>query len=203
MKRGKFKRTPEIIQKHRESMLKRYAEPKVRRELSEIMKRYYQDHPHSRKGKKHSPETKQKMRLAMFHRLEKLKKEGKPHFLKGRKIPEEQKRKMRLAKLGMYDGPKNPAWKGGRKKCGGYIFIWSPHHPFAGKSRYIKENRLIVEKHICRFLKPEEACHHINGIKDDNRPENLMAFKSDSLHQLFEHGHPTDSSDIIFDGRKL
>ncbi|GAH51578.1 unnamed protein product, partial [marine sediment metagenome] len=158
MKRGKFKRTPEIIQKHRESMLKRYAEPKTRQELSEIMERYYQNHPHPRKGKKHSPKTREKIRQAHLQFNKNLREKGKPHPLKGFKHTEETKINMRLSKERIFIGPKNPAWKGGRKKSGDYIFIWSPHHPYAGKSRYVKENRLIVEKHICRFLKPEEAC---------------------------------------------
>lgn len=156
-----------------------------------------------REGKHHSFEAKEKIREAQIKYNQKLKKEGKQHHQKGRKMSEEAKRKMSESKKGMYDGPKNPAWRGGRKKSDGYVFIWSPHHPYAGKSGYVKENRLVVEKHICRFLKPEEACHHINKIKNDNRPENLMAFKSDRLHQLFANGHNIKSSDIIFDGRKI
>lgn len=189
--RNTYKRTSEIKEKMRQTSLKYYQKM---RSLNQ---------PFPRKGMHHSPETKEKIREVQIQYNQRLEKEGKQHPQKGRKMSEDAKRKMSESKKGMYDGPKNPAWKGGRKKCGGYIFIWSPYHPYAGKSRYVKENRLVVEKHIGRFLKPEEACHHINGIKDDNRPENLMAFKSDSLHQLFEHGHFTNPSDIIFDGRKL
>ncbi len=191
MKSGSYQRTSDIKQKMRQANL-RYYQKLI---IEEILD--------PRSGRKNSPAAREKMRQARIRFHEKLKKEGKPHPLKGFKHTEETKRNMRLAKQGKHIGSKNPAWKGGRKKSSGYIFIWSPYHPYANTANYVKENRLVVEKHIGRFLKPEESCHHRNGIKDDNRPENLMAFKSDRAHQLFENGKLINSSDIIFDGRNL
>lgn len=66
-------------------------------------------------------------------------------------------------------------WKGGRIKDGkGYIRINTPEHPNAtGTGKYVPEHRLVMEKHLGRYLTKEENVHHKNGIRDDNRLENL------------------------------
>ena len=50
---------------------------------------------------------------------------------------------------------------------------------------------------------PKERVHHLNKIRDDNRPENLMAFINESIHDRFEKGGVINSVENIFDGRKL
>lgn len=65
-------------------------------------------------------------------------------------------------------------WKGGRiRHCTGYILIWKPDHPYAQSGKYVAEHRLVMEKILGRYLEPLELVHHKNGIRDDNRSENL------------------------------
>lgn len=65
-------------------------------------------------------------------------------------------------------------WKGGRKRTkSGYIYIYKPEHKYATNDGYVMEHRLVIEQKTGRMVLPHEDVNHINGIKDDNRPENL------------------------------
>jgi len=58
--------------------------------------------------------------------------------------------------------------------------IWCPEHP-RNNSYYIFEHILIIEKYLGRYLFKNEVVHHKNGIRNDNRIENLE-IKTKSQH---------------------
>jgi len=67
-------------------------------------------------------------------------------------------------------GEKHPKWTGGRRKSSGYILVYN-----GSRDNYIGEHRLVWEQTHGRKLPKDWIVHHINGVKDDNRPENLEA----------------------------
>jgi len=79
------------------------------------------------------------------------------------------------------EGILNPNFKG-EIKHQGYVLTYSPDHPFRDRYKHVKRSRLVMEKKIGRFLKPNEVVHHINRIRDDDRPKNLMLFANNSKH---------------------
>lgn len=133
-------------------------------------------------NKEMSLEARKKMSLA---------KKGKiplcAYWNKGKHLSDEHKRKVSEALKGIKRAPefckklgdrsrgeKCHWWKGGRFKDKiGYVRIYKPKHPNAVNGRYILEHRFVMEKGLGRYLEKWEQVHHKNGIKDDNRLENL------------------------------
>jgi hypothetical protein len=70
-------------------------------------------------------------------------------------------------------GNKHKLWKGGRCNERAYILLYMPEHPNARKNGYIFEHIFIMSQSLGRPLYPNEIVHHKNGIKNDNRLENL------------------------------
>jgi hypothetical protein len=87
-------------------------------------------------------------------------------------------------------GTTHPRYKG-RTISGGYAFIFVPDHPYANKHGCVQEHRLVVERLIGRYLRPEEVVHHDNEDKQDNRPENLILCDSNGEHLRLHHTRST------------
>ncbi len=55
-----------------------------------------------------------------------------------------------------------------------------------GAAPWRLQHVLVVERRIGRRLRPEEVVHHINGVRDDNRDENLFLCANRSEHNEIE-----------------
>jgi len=133
------------------------------------------------KGLKLSDETKKKMSIAHKGRpapwnighipwnkgLHIRLNTGRTHFKKGSKGFWLGKKRPEIS------GSKHGMWKGGRVKRHGYWYILMPEHSRAHKNGYVKECYLVLEKKLGHSLLLNEFPHHINSIKDDDRPKNL------------------------------
>jgi hypothetical protein len=101
---------------------------------------------------------------------------------KGSKLFDEAKKKVSKNCIGKHMGEKNGKWRGGKTIRSGYVYIYSPTHPYRSKDNYVAEHRLVMEAHLGRILLPTETPHHINGITTDNRYENLALFQCQGFH---------------------
>ena len=81
-------------------------------------------------------------------------------------------------------GSENSNWKGGAMLKAGYRLVMCPDHPLANKGGYVREHILVVEHAMGKRLRRGAVVHHVNGIKNDNRPGNLVVCHDDAYHNL-------------------
>ena len=104
---------------------------------------------------------------------------------------EERRKKLADSKRGKYF---KPSKYGGhtKKHPAGYVLVYAPDNHRATADGYVMEHILVAEEMLGRSLADDECVHHINWIKDDNRPENLQVMtKSEhmSYHMHVRYGN--------------
>lgn len=81
-------------------------------------------------------------------------------------------------------GENHIRWKGEEYQSNGYLFLYKPEHPRVNRRGYVKRAILVLEQKLGRPLLPNMDSHHINGIKDDDRPRNLMELSHSEHRKL-------------------
>ena len=103
-----------------------------------------------------------------------------------KRISETLKRKIASGEIkrpGPEKGVNHPNWNGGKMiTVFGYVLVKKPSHPFANNNGYVLEHRIVMEKHIGRFLKEEEHVHHLDFNKQNNKIGNLHLFRNNADH---------------------
>lgn len=118
------------------------------------------------KGKRHSEETKRKLsklKSGKNHPFFGKRGKGTPNWGKGHS--EESKKRMSESSSGV----NHPRWKGGIKMCP-YSFGFNENLREKIRNQFNGECVISLQKEARKKL----SVHHINGDKNDHRPENLI-----------------------------
>lgn len=159
------------------------------------------------------------------------------HNGRGQQRSEETRAKISRAMSGTRNhrkGKRPPNFRGVTRTDQGYVMLHRPDHPMAHKGhKTMMEHRLVMEAHLRAtdpgsphlieldgemYLAPWVEVHHINGVKDDNRIENLEPLTKADHARLHgqdrpaptpvthcKHGHEftVENTQITPDGRRM
>lgn len=79
-------------------------------------------------------------------------------------------------------------WRQGTVYQNGYVSVRLDKadffYPMARRTGYVFEHRLVMAKHLGRYLHSWEIVHHKNHVRDDNRLENLQLVSDDRHNQI-------------------
>ena len=109
-----------------------------------------------------------------------LSRSGVNWHLRGRKLRSKKAAWSELISRGysFKKGPANPQWKAGKwHHPSGYVYIQGPRGP-------VLEHRVLMERKLGRKLSADEQVHHVNGVRNDNRLENLELIDRDEHTRL-------------------
>jgi hypothetical protein len=92
-------------------------------------------------------------------------------------------------------GDKNPAYKGTPfTDNDGYVRLWLPDHHRADNSGRVYEHIMVAEAAYGISITAEYHVHHRNGVKDDNRIENLEVLLAGDHHRHHDPRAKLDGS---------
>lgn len=105
-------------------------------------------------------------------------------------------------------------WKGGLNlNKQGYILEYvkqnNTFYPMATNTKgkrfggYILQHRLVMARHLKRYLNSNEIVHHINGNKQDNRIENLKLTIKMKHRVTYQDGYRDGYKQAMFDNKKI
>jgi hypothetical protein len=87
-------------------------------------------------------------------------------------------------------GENHPSFKTGRYDRDGYVYLLGRGHPNAFGKGIVGEHTVVMAEYLGRPIRKHETVHHKNGIKDDNRIENLELWSG-------RHAPGTRVSDMV------
>lgn len=67
---------------------------------------------------------------------------------------------------------------------GGYKIIHKPGYPSADKKNRVREHVYIAEQVLGHVLPAEVVVHHVNGVKTENKHDNLVICQDTPYHRL-------------------